>query len=143
MPYSFELKLDGKTYYFCHAGVDPDKPLNEQEPDDLLWIREKFWAFYEGEEIVVVGHTPIQKIKSEAEIEASLEQALHERRSDGENFYAEEIFYVDSATAGSIQDCKPQWRRGGKVLLMDTGSFRSNGKISCVDVLSGTIWQSD
>lgn len=30
-----------------------------------------------------------------------------------------------------------------KITLMDTGSFMPRGKISCIDVLSGKIWQSD
>ena len=30
-----------------------------------------------------------------------------------------------------------------KITLMDTGSFMTDGKISCIDILSRTIWQSD
>ncbi|MBR6014039.1 MAG: metallophosphoesterase [Selenomonadaceae bacterium] len=34
-------------------------------------------------------------------------------------------------------------RLPNKITLLDTGSFLSKGKISCMDILSGEIWQSD
>lgn len=46
-------------YFFAHAGVRPGVPLEEQEPHDLLWIREEF--LYSDEDfgkVVVHGHTP-------------------------------------------------------------------------------------
>ena len=50
-------------YYFCHAGVDPDVPLDQQEEKDLIWIREKFYTGYHGKETIVVGHSPIQNLQ--------------------------------------------------------------------------------
>jgi serine/threonine protein phosphatase 1 len=46
-------------YFFAHAGVMPNRPLEEQVPDDLLWIRKPFLdhAGHFGA-IVVHGHTP-------------------------------------------------------------------------------------
>lgn len=46
-------------YFFCHAGVRPGIPLDQQRPEDLLWIRDEFI----GSEmpfgaVVVHGHTP-------------------------------------------------------------------------------------
>ena len=32
-------------YLFVHAGINPEKPLDEQNEDDLLWIRDKFINF--------------------------------------------------------------------------------------------------
>lgn len=32
-------------YFFCHAGARPGTPLDQQDPADLLWIREEFMAF--------------------------------------------------------------------------------------------------
>ncbi|MDD5456058.1 MAG: metallophosphoesterase family protein [Candidatus Margulisbacteria bacterium] len=29
-------------YFFVHAGINPNKPLNKQTEHDLLWIREEF-----------------------------------------------------------------------------------------------------
>ena len=36
----------------------------------------------------------------------------------------------------------PIWLKN-RILLLDTGSYLPEGKISCVDVLTGTCWQSD
>jgi serine/threonine protein phosphatase 1 len=36
----------------------------------------------------------------------------------------------------------PLWLKN-RILLLDTGSYLPEGKISCVDVLTGTCWQSD
>lgn len=38
---------------------------------------------------------------------------------------------------------KPQWLQEGRLVLMDTGSFLEKGKISCADLLSRNIFQSD
>jgi len=47
-------------YFFAHAGVLPNRPLDEQVPDDLLWIRKPFLDHHESfGAIVVHGHTPI------------------------------------------------------------------------------------
>ena len=46
-------------YFFTHAGVRPGVPLEDQDPMDLLWIREDF--LYSEEDfgkVVVHGHTP-------------------------------------------------------------------------------------
>jgi serine/threonine protein phosphatase 1 len=56
-----ELKLSFEcgSFFFAHAGVRPGVPLENQQMDDLLWIREEFLQ-YEGGfgKIVVHGHTP-------------------------------------------------------------------------------------
>jgi serine/threonine protein phosphatase 1 len=45
-------------YLFVHAGVRPDIPLNQQSPDDLLWIREPFLSSNQDLGMVIVhGHT--------------------------------------------------------------------------------------
>lgn len=45
-------------YFFCHAGIRPEVPLERQSDNDLLWIREPFLS-WNGEcgKIVVHGHT--------------------------------------------------------------------------------------
>jgi serine/threonine protein phosphatase 1 len=51
-----------EPYIFVHAGIRPDRALDEQDPDDLIWIREPFlnsdadFGF-----IVVHGHTPARR----------------------------------------------------------------------------------
>lgn len=56
---SLSLAHECGPYFFAHAGVNPDKPLSEQDEEALLWIRE---AFLEDRRplsrIVVHGHTP-------------------------------------------------------------------------------------
>lgn len=53
-----ELAFGFGDYFFCHAGVRPGLPLEEQDEADLLWIREPFLSF-PGElgKVVVHGHT--------------------------------------------------------------------------------------
>lgn len=44
---------------FVHAGVRPGVPLDEQDEDDLMWIREPFVSQPHGLGLTVVhGHTP-------------------------------------------------------------------------------------
>ena len=100
LPVQYRLAVDGKDFFFCHAGVNPERSLNEQQPEDLLWIRNKFFDHYQGETTVVVGHTPV-------------------------------LYF--GQTQPLIED---------NMILLDTGSYLPSGHISCVDVLSGKIWQS-
>ena len=46
-------------YFFVHAGVRPNVPLQRQALQDLLWIRDDFLLWEERfEKFVVHGHTP-------------------------------------------------------------------------------------
>ena len=48
-------------YFFAHAGIRPNVPLNQQRRDDLLWIRDDFLETSSHFGAVVVhGHTPTQ-----------------------------------------------------------------------------------
>lgn len=50
-------------YFFAHAGIDPDHPLDDQEPQDLMWIRDPFLNDRRDHGAVVVhGHTPVRRI---------------------------------------------------------------------------------
>ena len=57
------IKFTYQEYFFCHAGIDPDVPLTAQTEFDMLWRRQQWWDHYKGAETIVVGHTPIQKVK--------------------------------------------------------------------------------
>lgn len=49
-------------YFFCHAGVRPGVPLDEQLPQDLAWIRDPFLQTKEDfGKIVVHGHSPTEQ----------------------------------------------------------------------------------
>src|SRR6202034_438920 len=39
---SLRPSYDDGRRFFVHAGIDPRKPLDAQDPDDMLWIREPF-----------------------------------------------------------------------------------------------------
>lgn len=55
LPFTHEVG----DYFFVHAGARPGTSLLDQQPDDLLMIREEFMAGAPGfEKIVVHGHTP-------------------------------------------------------------------------------------
>lgn len=79
LPRAAHTTVGNKRYIFAHAGINSlrvkaqapwddakiDELLSEQDPDDLLWIREDFWGFPTGlvdedgqGPIVVAGHTP-------------------------------------------------------------------------------------
>lgn len=51
-----------EDFFFVHAGVRPGIPLDQQNEEDLLWIREDFLR-YGGDfgKIVVHGHSPVQQ----------------------------------------------------------------------------------
>jgi serine/threonine protein phosphatase 1 len=50
---------DGRRFY-VHAGVDPCRPLDAQDHEDLVWMREPFLS-YDGDygRLIVHGHTPV------------------------------------------------------------------------------------
>ncbi|WP_025324460.1 metallophosphoesterase family protein [Deferrisoma camini] len=48
---------------FVHAGLRPGVPLEEQDPEDLLWIRDEFYRHPEAfRERIVFGHTPFRRV---------------------------------------------------------------------------------
>ena len=108
LPLYHALEIGGRKYFFCHAGIDPDVPFAEQNADSLLWTREEFFNRYDGDAVIVNGHTPVQSI-------------------------------FDFGN----EKPRPMKIPGRNILLTDTGSFTLDGKISCVDILSGQFWQSD
>jgi serine/threonine protein phosphatase 1 len=57
---SCEYSYEVYGYFFTHAGVRPGRPLHQQSPEDLMWIRDDFLR-HRGSfgAIVVHGHTPV------------------------------------------------------------------------------------
>ena len=103
------VKYQYQDYFFCYAGVDPDVPLAVQNEFDMLWRRQQWWEQYKGEETLVVGHTPVQKV---------MKLTGKERRTPKPLFLT------------------------NHVIMCDTGAYMSGGKLSCVDVLAGKVWQA-
>ena len=57
---ALRLSYDDGQRFFVHAGVHPGAPLDAQDDNDLLWIREPFLSH--GDDygrLIVHGHTPL------------------------------------------------------------------------------------
>jgi len=51
-------------YLFVHAGIRPGVPLEEQDENDLLWIRDEFlYSSADHGMVVVHGHTPVEAVE--------------------------------------------------------------------------------
>ncbi len=56
-------RVNNTDYLFVHGGVRPKIPLENQSPQDLLWIREEFiLRKHQLPYIVVFGHTPMEDV---------------------------------------------------------------------------------
>jgi serine/threonine protein phosphatase 1 len=56
---TLKLSLTWDKYFLCHAGVLPGMPLERQNEQHLLWIRDQFLSSQaDFGKIVVHGHTP-------------------------------------------------------------------------------------
>ncbi|MEM6664000.1 MAG: metallophosphoesterase family protein [Pseudomonadota bacterium] len=50
-------------YFFVHAGIDPNRSLDDQDPETLIWIRGPFLDDErEHPKIIVHGHTPVRQV---------------------------------------------------------------------------------
>ena len=59
---SLKMSFSYGRYFFCHAGVRPGVPLEQQRDEDLLWIRGEFLSSsMDFGKIVVHGHTPVRE----------------------------------------------------------------------------------
>ena len=55
-----QLSVTHGDYLFVHAGVRPGRPLDAQDKDDLIWIREPFLTCEKPfGKVVVHGHTSV------------------------------------------------------------------------------------
>jgi serine/threonine protein phosphatase 1 len=53
--------FDDGLRFFVHAGVDPDRALDDQRDQDLVWIREPFLSREcDYGRLIVHGHTPLR-----------------------------------------------------------------------------------
>ena len=56
-----QLSFDDGLRFFVHAGINPDRLLSDQDPHDLLWIREPFLSSRKGfGRYIVHGHSPLR-----------------------------------------------------------------------------------
>jgi serine/threonine protein phosphatase 1 len=62
-----ELMIPIGGYLFVHAGIRPGVPLDRQDPDDLIWIREPFLSSRADFGFKVVhGHTIVPAVEHHA-----------------------------------------------------------------------------
>ena len=57
LPLYHSMTIGGKQFIFVHAGIDSRVPLEKQSEETLLWGRD---FDYDGEAILVNGHSPVQ-----------------------------------------------------------------------------------
>jgi serine/threonine protein phosphatase 1 len=58
---ALRLSFDDGQRLFVHAGIDPARPLDDQDPHDLVWIREPFLSDARDHgRLIVHGHTPLR-----------------------------------------------------------------------------------
>ena len=59
-----QLSVSFGDYFFCHAGVRPGVPLDAQDEQDLLWIRNIFLnSDKDFGKVIVHGHTPDKNVE--------------------------------------------------------------------------------
>lgn len=57
-----QLSYETDDLFFCHAGIRPGVALDNQDEEDLLWIRHELHNFDDPHpKLIVHGHTPIDK----------------------------------------------------------------------------------
>lgn len=62
-----QLAFNDGLRLFVHAGINPDRPLDNQDPHDLLWIREPFLSSDKVfDRYIVHGHTPLSTGRPES-----------------------------------------------------------------------------
>ena len=60
---NLETSYVAQGYLFVHAGVQPLRALEDQDPEDLLWIRQEFiFNRHRLEQTVIFGHTPMRDV---------------------------------------------------------------------------------
>ncbi|MFL4977861.1 MAG: metallophosphoesterase family protein [Xanthobacteraceae bacterium] len=58
---ALRLSFDDGQRLFVHAGIDPARPLHDQDAHDLVWIREPFLTDQRDHgRLIVHGHTPLR-----------------------------------------------------------------------------------
>ncbi len=61
---SLPLSHEAKGLLFVHAGIDPERPLDDQRDEDLFWIRQPFLESTKDHGLLVIhGHTPVRQIE--------------------------------------------------------------------------------
>lgn len=59
---SLVLSYEHEDLFFCHAGIRPEVPLDEQVLEDFIWIRQEFHDYTAPHpKLIIHGHTPVDE----------------------------------------------------------------------------------
>lgn len=64
LPLYHAMTIGGREYVFVHAGIKSGVELDEQAEDFLLWSREEFFDCYDGDAVVIGGHSLVQAFRA-------------------------------------------------------------------------------
>ena len=70
LPLCYQVTVGGRKYFFCHAGINIEKPLDAQTKKYLIDHPrlKSFYRNYSGEAVIVVGHKSPKKIFGNPEL---------------------------------------------------------------------------
>ena len=137
LPLYHSMTIGGRKYVFVHAGLKSNTPLEKQDNYSLLFERPKFYDKnfgYNGKDIIIVGHTRTQKISVENPVAPDKYSVMLNHKGK---------YLIGYAPRRYFKNNQPYRIPNRNILMMETGSCMRNGHISCVDILSGELWQSD
>ena len=119
LPLYHSMTIGGRKYFFCHAGIKVGTPFDKQTKRYLIDHPElkSFYRDYSGNAVIVVGHKSPKKISDKLP-----------------SLFAE---------LGKPDFTKPVVVPHKNILMLDTkAKDEEDGKLSCVDILSGEVWMS-
>ncbi len=74
---SLEMRFQQGRFLCVHAGIAPDRPLDDQRDEDLLWIRDGFIAHpHPFPYTVLFGHTPQREVLVDEPYKIGLDTGL-------------------------------------------------------------------
>lgn len=74
---NLELSFAADEVFCVHAGIDPLQPLEEQRPENLLWIRQEFINNpHLVPYTVVYGHTPQREVRFDLPYKVGIDTGL-------------------------------------------------------------------
>ena len=74
---SLQMQYANGAFLCVHAGVDPQRPLEAQRDEDLLWIREEFLnSPHPFPYVVLFGHTPQREVLIDLPYKLGLDTGL-------------------------------------------------------------------
>ena len=80
LPCYKEIRVNGQDYLLIHAGINPDKTLEQQNEDDCAWMREYFYTQkgLDGK-IIIFGHTPTCFISGKKNVDVWFDPVYHDK----------------------------------------------------------------